>query len=86
MIVSYLRYTNSRRNGLINEANKLIDEGDAAKKQLGSNADLLIAGAMPQELASDRTKLEEAVGKASGLLAKAIESYPRRRSSTKEAD
>ncbi len=82
VVVSYLRFgTNFRlqignqQNELINDANALIDEGDATKRKLGSNVELLIGGAVPQELASDRAKLEETVDKANVLLTKVVESY-----------
>ena len=60
---------------MINEANTLIDEGDAARKKLGTNVEILIGGAIPQELASDRAKLEETVNKANVELTKVVRSY-----------
>ena len=49
VVVSYIRYTTTKRNQLIDEANALIDEGDAKHKELGPEGDQLIYGFIPKD-------------------------------------
>lgn len=53
--VFYFRTANGKVNGLINEANALVDEGDAKRKEYGSETEQLLGGAIPRECFTQRT-------------------------------
>ena len=48
VVVGYIRYTTSKVNGLINEANARIVEGDTKRKELGPEADQFFMGVVPK--------------------------------------
>jgi hypothetical protein len=84
VVALYLRFatnfrlqlgTNSRVNRLIEEADARVAEADAKEKTLGLEADLLYTGLVPNELAADQAKLEEAVAKTNDILVKIVEDY-----------
>ena len=75
VVVAYINYAAGKVSGKIDEANAQIDEGRATSKELGSEADQFLSGALPKALTSDRAKLEAWVAKTNGLLAKVVEDY-----------
>jgi len=85
VVVLYIRYTTSKVNRIISEANALIDEGNAKEKELGPEANqffmgvvpkaFFVNGTAPKDSVLDRAKLEKSVAKTNEILTQVEESF-----------
>jgi hypothetical protein len=75
LVVAYIRYTNNRRDRLIDEANGLIADGDNTTQKLGFEVTRFYIGEIPKELVADRAKLEATAAKLNDSLAKIVADY-----------
>ena len=76
--VFYHNYATRKVNQLINEADVLIEEGDAKEHELGQEVPEVVQflfGAVPREYVSDRAKLETPTAKANEILTRVVEDY-----------